>query len=68
MSENESLSMFGREEEGGGVEVGGMGESGRDTVRFLSPWNIWMVIMIQDDDDADHHRDNPRGGEGRRRP
>ena len=36
MSENESLSMFGKEEEGGGVEVGGMGESGRDTVRFLS--------------------------------
>ena len=36
MSEDESLSLFGKEEEGDGVEAGGMGETGRDTVRFIS--------------------------------
>ena len=36
MSGDESLSLFGKEEEGCGVEVGGMEESGKDMVRFLS--------------------------------
>ena len=36
MSDDESLSLFGKEEEGDGVEVDSMGKSGRDTVRFLS--------------------------------
>ena len=36
MSDEESLSLLGKEEEGDGVEAGGMGETGRDTVRFLS--------------------------------
>ena len=36
MSDDESLSLFGKEEKGGGVEVSGIGEPGRDTVRYLS--------------------------------
>ena len=51
MSDDESLSLFGKEEKGGGVEVSGIGEPGRDTVRYLS-YAFDCIVEEQRADDA----------------
>ena len=44
MASDQGLNLLGKEREGDGCEVGGLGETGRDTVILLS--HIWSCFEI----------------------